>query len=91
MEEGYLLFDWTDEQAFFFPERTFHETFTLPEDLKKAAHVGFKPDFPNRHRIDSFLCNHAFYHAKSMWWPESQFLVLGTYHLDVTQFMKLGR
>lgn len=88
MEQGYVLVDWKGPQLFFFDRETFDETFTEPRDLRQSAHVGFKPDFPNKHRIDSFLCNHEFYHAKSMWRPDSEFVVLGTYHLDVESFLR---
>lgn len=87
VEEGYLLFDPKVHDLFFFPVKTFDQTFEAPVDSRKSLYVTKKKDHPNAHRQDSFLCNHEFYHTKSNWWPRDRLLVRSTYYFDSAKFM----
>ena len=90
---GYLLIERSRHSGggsiFFFPKDTFDGTFEAPTDLKEGCFVKFKPNSPHSHRKDSFLCNHEFYHVRSIWHPFDGFEVLGTYCIDVDAFLSL--
>lgn len=88
MDRGYLLIDRHGDNDYvgFFPKETFDAVFVAPADPHRDYHVTFRPNSPHQHRLDSFLCNHEFYHAKSLWWPDSQFVCLGTFGLRVDAF-----